>query len=470
MRRGARGGLLRGHAATVLVAALAAAFGVGLLAATEVLLLASASGPFELPQTARVVLEVVALVFTGIAIYVAAIVTTNTVSTIVVGRVREIALVRLLGGTAAGQRRRIAVEGLAAGALGAAIGVVGACLLVEALVLLGVATGTLPARDYPFLVPTMVVPVVAVLLSTWLAAWVGSRRVLAVAPIQALGAAVPDDPAALGRRPARTVAAAVLGVLGVLLLLLGVVVGRSSPFGLLVALPGGVLSFTGLMLGSARVIPPLLALVGRLLGRDPAAVLGTRNALRHPERSARAAIALVIGVALVTMFVVAGMTAREIALRAAAASLGERGAAMIDAALAPMMSIIAFLVGYSAVIAAVGLVSTLTVGVLQRTREFGLVRALGLSRAQLRRTISVEAVQLAATSVLLGVALGIGYGWIGAQSLLGAQQSTGLVVPVVPWWLLVALVAVVAVLSLAGSLVPARRAVRIPPVEAIAVE
>ena len=224
------------------------------------------------------------------------------------------------------------------------------------------------------------------------------------------------------------------------------------------------------MLGSARVIPPLLALVGRLLGRDPAAVLGTRNALRHPERSARAAIALVIGVALVTMFVVAGMTAREIALRAAAASLGERGAAMIDAALAPMMSIIAFLVGYSAVIAAVGLVSTLTVGVLQRTREFGLVRALGLSRAQLRRTISVEAVQLAATSVLLGVALGIGYGWIGAQSLLGAQQSTGLVVPVVPWWLLVALVAVVAVLSLAGSLVPARRAVRIPPVEAIAVE
>src|SRR5690606_17055985 len=122
------------------------------------------------------------------------------------------------------------------------------------------------------------------------------------------------------------------------------------------------------------------------------------------------------------------------------------------------------------IIAAVGLVSTLTVGVLQRTREFGLVRALGLSRAQLRRSISVEAIQLAVTAVVLGVVLGIGYGWVGAQAVLGAQQPAGMVPPQVPWWLLVGVVAIAGLLALAGSRIPARRALRIAPVAAIAVE
>src|SRR3546814_12325314 len=71
----------------------------------------------------------------------------------------------------------------------------------------------------------------------------------------------------------------------------------------------------------------------------------------------------------------------------------------------------------AAIIAAVGLVNSLTVGVLQRTREFGLVRALGLSRGQLRGTISVEAVQLTLVAVVLGFALGVLYGWVGAVSL-----------------------------------------------------
>src|SRR5690606_26225354 len=119
----------------------------------------------------------------------------------------------------------------------------------------------------------------------------------------------------------------------------------------------------------------------------------------------------------------------RIALDQALASWGDEGAAEFDAALGPVLAVVACLVGYSAIIAAVGLVSTLTVGVLQRTREFGLVRALGLSRAQLRRSISVEAIQLAVTAVVFGVVLGIGYGWVGAQSVLGAQQPAGMVPP-----------------------------------------
>src|SRR5690606_31689503 len=83
----AQSGRLRGHGATVLVAALAAAFGVGLLGATEVIALAIDAGPFRDVGAVRVVMSVVALAFTAIAIYVAAIVTTNTVSTIIVGRI-----------------------------------------------------------------------------------------------------------------------------------------------------------------------------------------------------------------------------------------------------------------------------------------------------------------------------------------------------------------------------------------------
>ena len=460
--------LLRGHAATVLVAALSAAFGVVLLGTVEVLTLAANANPVVGDLgSAGIMLAILAYVFMAIAIYVAAIVTTNTVATIVAGRIREIALVRLLGASARGERVRVAREGLTAGVVGAAIGTAAAWLLLGALVLWGEGAGLLPSGvTYAFVTPQMAIPVAAVVLTTWLAAWVGSRRVLSVTPVQALGAAVPS--AAEGLRRGRRGAAWAIEAVGVALLLLGAAAGQITPLGVLIGIVGGICSFTGIMIGAPLLIPPVLAVVGRLFGRDPAAVLGTRNTLRHPERSARAAIGLVIGVALVTMFVVAGMTANEIVNRRMAAQWGTT--APLDSTLGTMMSILAFLVGFSGVIAAVGLVNTLTVGVLQRTREFGLVRALGLSRSQLRRTISVEAVQLAVTAVVVGFVLGIVYGWLGAQSMFGSSQIAGLVPPVVPWVLVLGVVVVAGVLALAGSLIPARRAIRLVPVEALAVE
>jgi len=458
--------LLRGHAATVLVAALAAAFGVALLGAIQILTIALAAAIGPLGSMA-IVLDIMALVFVAITIYVAAIVTTNTVATIVAGRIREIALVRLLGASARSQRIRIAREGLAAGGLGALIGTAAACALLAAFVLIGEASALLRAATYAFLVPAMALPVVAVVLTTWLAAWLGSRRVLVVTPVEALGAAVPAEPAARSRR-GRAAAAWILVGGGALLLALGALVGQSTPFGVLIGIVGGILSFTGVMVGSVLFVPPLLALVGRAFGRGPAATLGVRNALRYPERSARAAIGLVIGVGLVTMFTVAGLTANEITRQRAAVEFGE--SAGMDGVFAMLLGILAVLVGFSAVIAAVGFVNTLTAGVLQRTREFGLVRALGLAARQLRATISIEAAQLAATAIVSGFLLGVAYGWAGAQALFGAVQVAGLVPPVVPWWLAAALVGAAALLALVGSLVPARRALRIVPVEALAAE
>ena len=78
------------------------------------------------------------------------------------------------------------------------------------------------------------------------------------------------------------------------------------------------------------------------------------------------------------------------------------------------------LVAVSAVIAAVGLVNLLTLGVVQRRRELGLLRALGLSNAQVRRVVLLEAAHITIAALATGLVLGIAYGWAGAQSLLGS--------------------------------------------------
>ena len=60
----------------------------------------------------------------------------------------------------------------------------------------------MPATDYDYLNPGVVLPAVAVVITTWLASWVGSRRVLRVRPIQAIGNSHEQDREELGRRRA----------------------------------------------------------------------------------------------------------------------------------------------------------------------------------------------------------------------------------------------------------------------------
>jgi putative ABC transport system permease protein len=191
--------------------------------------------------------------------------------------------------------------------------------------------------------------------------------------------------------------------------------------------------------------------------------------VRYPERSTRTTIGVVIGVALVTMFAVALGTYEQI-IRTAAQQRPEiyQG---IETMVLVMNSIISVLVGFSALIAAVGLVNTLSLGVAQRTRELGLLRALGFTAAQLRRMITAEAAQLTVTAVLVGLVLGIGYGWSGAQAMFGSVlEAPGFLLPVVPAWLVVAVIAASAVITIAASVAPTRRATRIAPVVALAVE
>ncbi|MBR7538824.1 hypothetical protein KC221_21750, partial [Mycobacterium tuberculosis] len=96
------------------------------------------------------------------------------------------------------------------------------------------------------------------------------------------------------------------------------------PLGLLIATLGGAVSFLGFVIGNAWFVPPLQSRIGRTLARGSSARLAAKNIERHPTRSARTVIGLVVGVTLIVMFATAMTTFRD-QLVAYTASLDERG-------------------------------------------------------------------------------------------------------------------------------------------------
>jgi putative ABC transport system permease protein len=166
-----------GHVPSILVASLSAAFGVALLQVTGVLTTLIDSDPRAGSSPAvAIMLTTVAIVFIAIAVYVGAVVTANTFATIIAGRTRTIALVRLIGATARQQRGAVARDGLIVGIIGAIIGTLGGTVVSVALVEISIATGFLPRLAYAYVEPVILLPITAVILTTWIASWVGSRR------------------------------------------------------------------------------------------------------------------------------------------------------------------------------------------------------------------------------------------------------------------------------------------------------
>jgi putative ABC transport system permease protein len=133
---------------------------------------------------------------------------------------------------------------------------------------------------------------------------------------------------------------------------------------------------------------------------------------------------------------------------------------IIDAILAIVVGLLAVAV----LIALIGVTNTLSLSVIDRTRENAMLRAIGLSKGQLRATLAVEGVVIAGVGAVLGVVLGLVYGWAGAATALSVLGRVPLVVP---WTDIVTLVVVALVAGLAASVVPARAAVRTRPVAAL---
>lgn len=130
------------------------------------------------------------------------------------------------------------------------------------------------------------------------------------------------------------------------------------------------------------------------------------------------------------------------------------------------LTILYALLGLSIVIAVLGIVNTLALSVVERTREIGLVRAVGLSRLQLAGTIVVESVLTALYGTVLGVALGVGL----AAALPSVFQDEGLTELAVPWDVLGVMVLLSGAVGVVAAVGPAWRAANLPVLEAIAQE
>jgi putative ABC transport system permease protein len=120
----------------------------------------------------------------------------------------------------------------------------------------------------------------------------------------------------------------------------------------------------------------------------------------------------------------------------------------------------------SLVIAWLGIVNTLALSVFERTREIGLLRAVGMATGQVRRMIRLEAVVIAVFGALLGVALGIGYG----AALVQALRSQGINETAFPYTQLIGYLVVGVVAGITAAWWPARRAAKLNVLSAIATE
>ena len=127
-------------------------------------------------------------------------------------------------------------------------------------------------------------------------------------------------------------------------------------------------------------------------------------------------------------------------------------------------TIISILLALSILIAVLGIVNTLALAVIERTRELGLLRAVGLSRRQMRRMVTVEAVIVSVFGALLGIGVGSVFG-VAFQRALADQGIDQLSFPV---GRLVTFVVVAGLAGVLAALLPARRAARLDVLKAIA--
>lgn len=132
-----------------------------------------------------------------------------------------------------------------------------------------------------------------------------------------------------------------------------------------------------------------------------------------------------------------------------------------------LLLVVTGLLAVAVFIALIGVANTLSLSVLERTRENSLLRALGLTRGQLRGMLAIEAVLIAGVAAIIGSVLGVAYGWAGAQSALGSFAE---ITAVIPWGQVLAVVAVAAVAGLLASVVPAHRAAKLSPVAGLAMD
>ncbi|WP_327358169.1 ABC transporter permease [Streptomyces sp. NBC_01304] len=139
---------------------------------------------------------------------------------------------------------------------------------------------------------------------------------------------------------------------------------------------------------------------------------------------------------------------------------------LIRGQIAVMLYLVYGLLGLAIIIAVLGVVNTLALSVVERTREIGLLRAIGLARRQLSWMIRLESVVIAVFGAVLGLGLGLVWGFA-IQQVLALEGMTALALP---WTTIIAVVLGSVVVGLVAALLPAARAARMNVLVAIAHE
>ena len=138
---------------------------------------------------------------------------------------------------------------------------------------------------------------------------------------------------------------------------------------------------------------------------------------------------------------------------------------MVEQSVNMIMKVLIALIAVSVLIALIGVANTLSLSVIERTRENATLRAIGMTRGQLRRSLAIESLVISVTASIAGLLLGAFFGWFGSVAIL--TVTVGKVAFIFDWRMALAILVISVIAALISSVAPARRAVRTSPVEVL---
>ncbi|MCS5480489.1 FtsX-like permease family protein [Corynebacterium sp. YIM 101645] len=128
-----------------------------------------------------------------------------------------------------------------------------------------------------------------------------------------------------------------------------------------------------------------------------------------------------------------------------------------------LLALVYALLALSVIIAVLGIINTLALSIMERRREFGMLRAVGMQRSQIRRMVTIESIHIAGLGATAGIILGVWLGWCFVRAL--ADQ--GITRWAIPWDQMAVVLVAAIVVGVLAAVWPARQAAATNPLEAV---